>query len=113
MALKALLWDGQTQEVRECLERERQTQPLRGQEREEAYRKAREYLERHQQAMRYPDYRREHWPVRSGPAEATCKMIQARMKRSGMNWSPQGAEHLLFLRAEYCSRLNASLYPLS
>ena len=110
-ALKTLLWDGQIQQVREQFEQKRQTQPIQGQERQEAYRRALGYLERHQEAMHYPDYREANWPVGSGPAEATCKMIQARMKRSGMNWSEKGAEHLLFLRAEYCSRLNANLYP--
>jgi hypothetical protein len=111
--LKTLLWNGQTAQVRDRLEQERQIQPIRNKERKEAYRKALGYLEHHQEAMCYPDYRKAHWPIGSGPAEATCKMIQARMKRSGMNWSEKGAEHLLFLRAEYCSRLNADLYPQS
>jgi len=111
--LKALLWEGQIREIRERFEQERQSHPISGVERQEAYRKALGYLDHHKEAMRYPDYRRDHWPIGSGPAEATCKMIQARMKRSGMNWSPTGAEHLLVLRAEYCSRLNASLYPQS
>jgi hypothetical protein len=111
--LTALLWKGDVKGVKEGLEAERKAHPIRNVERKEAYRKAQGYLERHQDAMRYADYRQDHWPIGSGPAEATCKMIQARMKRSGMNWSEKGAEHLLFLRADYCTRLNAKLYPLS
>lgn len=111
--LKSLLWEGNLLPLRERLEREYQEAPPRHEERQEAFRKALGYLESQAEALRYPDYREANWPIGSGPVEATCKMIQARMKRSGMNWSPTGAEHLLFLRAEYCSRLNAILYPQS
>jgi hypothetical protein len=112
-ALTGLLWEGKVNGVKDRLEAERQAHPIRDRERQEAYRKACGYLDHHADAMRYADYRRDHWPMGSGPAEATCKMIQSRMKRSGMNWSEKGAEHLLFLRADYCTRLNAKLYPLS
>lgn len=111
--LKSLLWEGELLSLKERLEKESRETPPQTQEKQEAFRKALGYLESQEEALRYPDYREANWPLGSGPAEATCKMIQARMKRSGMNWSETGAEHLLFLRADYCSRLNAILYPLS
>jgi hypothetical protein len=111
--LTGLLWNADVDGVEERWEKELKTHPIKDRERHEAYRRAQGYLEHHRDAMRYADYRKEQWPLGSGPAEATCKMIQARMKRSGMNWSETGAEHLLFLRADYCTRLNAKLYPLS
>jgi hypothetical protein len=86
---------------------------IRGAKAVEAFRTTEGYLEQHAQAMDYAAYRAAKWPIGSGPVEATCKMIQVRMKRSGANWSRQGAQHMLFLRAEYCSRLAASLYPQS
>jgi hypothetical protein len=111
--LTDLLGKGEVQDVKAHWEQELQAHPIKDTERRETYRKAQGYLEHHQDAIRYADYRKDHWPIGSGPAEATCKMIQARMKRSGMNWSETGAEHLLFLRADYCRRLNATLYPQS
>jgi hypothetical protein len=80
-------------------------------QRAEAYRKTEGYLAQHAGAMEYGRYRAAKWPIGSGPAEATCKMIQVRMKRPGANWSRTGAQHLLFLRADYCSRLFATLHP--
>jgi hypothetical protein len=74
---------------------------------------AERYLSNAPEAMAYGQFRQAHWPIGSGPVEATCKMIQVRMKRCGANWSRAGAQHMLFLRADYCSRLYASLYPLS
>jgi hypothetical protein len=86
---------------------------IRGAKAIEAFRATEGYLEQQAHAMDYAAYRADHWPIGSGPVEATCKMIQVRMKRSGANWSRAGAQHMLFLRAEYCSRLAASLYPQS
>ena len=111
-ALKSILWEGKVLEVRERLAQDRTGSRLRG-ERKTKYDGAVGYLEHHQGAMRYADYRAERWPLGSGSAESTCKLIQARMKRSGMNWSSTGVENMLTLRADYCGRLNASLYPHS
>jgi hypothetical protein len=86
---------------------------IRGTKAIEAFRTTEGYLEQHTQAMDYAAYRAAHWPIGSGPVEATCKMVQVRMKRSGANWSRAGAQNMLFLRAEYCSRLATSFYPQS
>ena len=57
-------------------------------------------------SLQYATYREEGLPIGSGAAEAGCKtLVQSRMKRSGMNWSPRGAENMLALRADSCERV--------
>jgi hypothetical protein len=59
------------------------------------------YLENNQQHMDYPRYRGLGLPVGSGQVEAQCKtLVGARCKQAGMrNWTYQGAEAILRLRA--------------
>lgn len=44
------------------------------------------YLDRHQDRMDYPRYRREGIPISSGPMESTCKQLGVRLKGPGMRW---------------------------
>jgi hypothetical protein len=51
----------------------------------------------------YPAYRRQGWDIGSGPTEAACKVVGARLKQSGMRWVPTGAAQVAPLRALYLS----------
>jgi hypothetical protein len=57
-----------------------------------------DYFERNAERMRYPEFRRQGLFVGSGVIEAGCKMIGARLKRSGMFWTVRGANAILTLR---------------
>ena len=95
-------------EVLDRLERERTRLGIVQGEKREVLGKVAQYLTAHAPCMNYSDYRDQNLPIGSGPAEAGCKtLVQSRMKRAGMNWSPTGAENMLALRAGYCRRLIA------
>lgn len=50
--------------------------------------------------MDYPSYRARGWQIGSGPVEAACKrVINQRLKGTGMRWGPQGADAMCHLRA--------------
>ena len=51
----------------------------------------------------YPEYRRHGWDIGSGPTEAACKVVGARLKGSGMRWVTEGAARVAPLRALYLS----------
>ncbi len=51
----------------------------------------------------YPEYRRHGWDIGSGPTEAACKVVGARLKGSGMRWVEEGAAQVAPLRALYQS----------
>jgi hypothetical protein len=51
----------------------------------------------------YPTYRRHGWDIGSGPTEAACKVVGARLKQSGMRWVEAGAARVAPLRALYLS----------
>ena len=43
------------------------------------------------------------WQIGSGPTEATCKTLTARLKGSGMRWDSDNAEAVMALEALYQS----------
>jgi len=54
--------------------------------------------------MDYPSYRAKGWQVGSGPVESACKrVVNQRLKGSGMRWGEDGADALCHLRALFCS----------
>ena len=55
----------------------------------------------------YPEYKKHGWDIGSGPTEAACKVVGARLKRSGMRWVPVGAATVAPLRAIYLSGADA------
>ena len=62
------------------------------------------YLENNAQRMRYDEYLAAGYPIASGVIEGACRhVIKDRMERSGMRWTPSGAQSMLALR---CIHLN-------
>ena len=49
----------------------------------------------------YPSYRAHGYDIGSGPTEAACKIVGARLKQSGMRWAERGAAEVAPLRALY------------
>ena len=66
-----------------------------------------DYIEGHENRMRYARLRKLGLPVGSGATEGACKsLIAARTKRSGQRWSEQGITAVLGLRSVHqCGRL--------
>jgi hypothetical protein len=59
----------------------------------------RTFFARNEQRMDYARFRRNGWPIGSGPVEAACKsVVKTRLCRSGMRWSRSGGQHILSLR---------------
>lgn len=49
--------------------------------------------------MAYPAFRQQHLPLSSGAVESAAKhLVQHRLKRAGIRWSPNGAHAVLTLR---------------
>jgi hypothetical protein len=69
----------------------------------EALRQLRGYFENNRHRTDYPTYRQQGWDIGSGPPEAGCKIIGARLKGSGMRWLEEGAATVAALRALYVS----------
>lgn len=74
-----------------------------GAEAAEEYRKLVGYFSNNEHRSDYPSYRAHGWDLGSGPTEAACKRVGARLKGSGMRWSELGAAEVVPLRALYLS----------
>ncbi len=61
------------------------------------------YFENNEHRTDYPSYRAHGWDIGSGPTEAACKVVGARLKGSGMRWLEDGAAEVAPLRALYQS----------
>jgi hypothetical protein len=61
------------------------------------------YVGNNEHRTDYPSYRSRGWDIGSGPTEAGCKIVGARLKGSGMRWLEQGAADVALLRALYQS----------
>jgi hypothetical protein len=57
------------------------------------------YVSERQEMIRYPEFAVHGWQIGSGPTEATCKTLTARLKGSGMRWNANNAESLMALEA--------------
>jgi hypothetical protein len=67
--------------------------------RREALNAERTFFARNHHRMDYARFRREGWPIGSGPVEAACKsVVKTRLCRSGMRWSRAGGQPILSLR---------------
>jgi hypothetical protein len=69
----------------------------------EELRKLVNYLADNGHRTDYPGYREQGWDIGSGPTEAACKVVGARLKGSGMRWLEEGAARVAPLRALYQS----------
>lgn len=67
------------------------------------WRKLVHYFADNEHRTDYPEYRKHGWDIGSGPTEAACKVVGARLKQSGMRWLPAGAATVAPLRALYLS----------
>jgi hypothetical protein len=57
------------------------------------------YVSERHDMIRYPEFIAHGWQIGSGPTEATCKTLTARLKGSGMRWNANNAESLMALEA--------------
>ena len=65
----------------------------------EALRKERTYFTRNRHRMEYARFRRNGWPIGSGPVESACKtIVKHRLCRPGMRWHRATGQHVLSLR---------------
>ena len=78
---------------------------------QEAYRKAYNYLNTHKEWMDYREYRRQGLPIGSGVTEAACKTVfTQRFKESGMSWKIAGGQMILTLRLAKLSGVWKAVY---
>jgi hypothetical protein len=69
------------------------------------------YFLNNRDRMRYDKYLAMGLPIGSGLVEGTCKnLINDRMERSGMRWSPEGAEAMVRLRGLFLTDLWESFW---
>lgn len=62
-------------------------------------REERTYFKRNGDRMPYATFRKNGWPIGSGPIEAAAKtLVKTRLCRSGMRWTRSGGQHILNLR---------------
>lgn len=57
------------------------------------------YVSERHDMIRYPEFIAKDWQIGSGPTEAICKTLTARLKGSGMCWDSRNAESLMALEA--------------
>lgn len=57
------------------------------------------YVSERRDMIRYPEFLANEWQIGSGPTEATCKTLTARLKGSGMRWDAGNAEAVMALEA--------------
>lgn len=57
------------------------------------------YVSDRRDMIRYPEFQAKGWQIGSGPTEATCKTLTARLKGSGMRWDAGNAEAVMALEA--------------
>ena len=78
--------------------------PLRGKKRAAAKRFL-QYVAERSDMIRYPDFRRNHWQIGSGPTEAECKTTTQRVKGRGRRWDSANAEAMMAIAALHDSRM--------
>jgi hypothetical protein len=57
------------------------------------------YVSQRREMICYPEFQAKGWQIGSGPTEATCKTLTARLKGSGMRWDSDNAEAIMALEA--------------
>ncbi len=64
-----------------------------------------QYAGERRDMIRYPQFRRNHWQIGSGPTEAECKTTTHRVKGRGRRWDSRSAEAVMALSALHDSGL--------
>jgi hypothetical protein len=57
------------------------------------------YVSERREMISYPEFQSKGWQIGSGPTEATCKTLTARLKGSGMRWDADNAEAVMAIEA--------------
>lgn len=57
------------------------------------------YVSERKDMIRYAEFQQQGWQIGSGPTEAQCKTLTARLKGSGMRWDAGNAEAVMALEA--------------
>ena len=58
------------------------------------------YFTAHQHRMKYHEYLAAGYPIATGVIECACRhLVKDRLERSGMRWTPEGAQAMLTLRS--------------
>lgn len=97
---ETLLWEGKYQQVLQSLEEQRKQ--TRSPPRHRALKELETYLSNQGPRLAYDRFRAEGYDIGSGRVESACKhVVAARMKRSGMVWTDDGAQEMLSLRTAY------------
>jgi len=76
-----------------------QARQTRSPTKRQALHRLRNYVAERTAMIRYPYCLAKGWDIGSGPTEALCKTMTARLRGSGMRWDPAGAGALLNLTA--------------
>lgn len=108
---KKMLWEGRSEDIIKSLLRlsERIGLPEEGEPemspRRTLYQNAHSYFPNNRDAINYPYFRAQGWPIGSGVAEGAIKQFSLRMKGSEKFWNvaDSGAEEMLALCALYHS----------
>jgi len=72
---------------------------LRSSVKREELRKLEHYVAKRVDMLDYPTFREAGFELGSGPTEAFCKTLTARLKGSGMRWDSPNAEGIMALAA--------------
>jgi hypothetical protein len=74
---------------------------LKGQKRKKVL-EAAQYYENNREHMKYDEYLAAGYPVGSGVVEGACRhLVKDRLEGTGMRWTVEGAQAMLYLRATY------------
>jgi hypothetical protein len=57
------------------------------------------FLSERREMINDPDFQSQGWQIGSGPTEATCKTLTARVKDSRMRWDADNAEAVMAIEA--------------
>jgi hypothetical protein len=74
---------------------------LKGEKRKKVL-EAAQYYENNREHMKYDEYLAAGYPVGSGVVEGACRhLVKDRLEGTGMRWTVEGAQAMLYLRATY------------
>jgi hypothetical protein len=95
------LLEGQVDSVIRGLRYQSTQRGLKGPKRK-TVRDAADYFEHNRGRMKYDEYLAAGYPIGSGVVEGACRhLVKDRMERTGMRWTPSGAQAMLDLRGTY------------